>query len=315
LKKTKFFVLSVIDDLSDETNIITRLTDKLEELRCKFFCKEIELIRHDCGDDDSITEKLNNIGQGNKVIIIDTAIGSDSSAVLKREKPGKIKIENMAEKRREFYGYIAEKTLLSILPDIEVLSLSKGEVSDAEMALLADETVDMINGIYIEILAAQNKRAKNKWLLPLVFAAGALVSFVAMEYYQQTVKNDMYCEERKEGRQGPSYNDALHDQENYKGAIIYWKVTAHQDNIVFYKGDNRKMIALEDIDGIDNKLRMNMGTGKHARLQRILGRITGFSDGIPFVDVWEVRDNSISLRIFKKALRKIHDNWDKRVSG
>ncbi|MCD6311991.1 MAG: hypothetical protein J7M11_05985 [Elusimicrobia bacterium] len=312
MKKTKFFVLSVIDDQSDETNIIARLADKLEDLRDKFFCKDIELIRHDCSEDDSITEKLNKIGQGNKVIIIDTATGRDSSAVLKREKPGKIKIENMAGTRREFYGYIAEKTLLSILPDIEVLALSKREVSYGEMILLAGETVDMINGIYIEILAAQNKKAKNKWLLPLVFAAGALVSFGLTEYYQQTVKNDMYCEERKEGRQGPSYNDALRDQENYKGAIIYWKVTAHQDNIVFYKGDNRKMIALEDIDDIDNKLRMNMNTGKHARLQNILGEITGFENEIPVVEVWEVSDNSIG-RVIKNIFYR---NWHKkRIMG
>jgi len=310
LKKTKFFVLSVIDDQSDETNIIARLTDKLEELRYKFFCKEIELIRHDCGEEDSITEKLNKIGQRNKVIIIDTATGSDSSAVLKREKPGKIKIENMAEARMDFYGYIAKKTLLSILPDIEVLSLSKREVSDEEMTVLADETVDMINGIYIEILAAQNKKAKNKWLLPLVFAAGALVSFGLTEYYQQTVKNDMYCEERKEGRQGPSYDDALRDQENYKGAIIYWKVTAHQDNIVFYKGDNKKQIVIGNIDYLDNEL--FMGIGKHARLQLVLGEITGFKNGIPVVEVWDVSDNSIGVvikNIFYRSWRK------KRIMG
>ena len=310
MKNTKFVVLTIIDESNDETNIIARLADKLEELRYKFFCKEIELIGHNCGEDDSIIEKLNNIGPGNKVIIIDTAQERDSSTVLKREKPGKIKIENMAEMRRDFYGYIAKKTLLSILPDIEVLSLSKREVSDEEMAPLADETVDMINGIYIEILAAQNKKAKNKWLLPAVFAAGALVSFGLMEYYQQTVKNDMYCEERKEGRQGPSYKDALRDQVNYKGAVIYWKVTAHQDNIVFYKGDNKKQIVIGNIDDLDNEL--FMGIGKHARSQLILGEITGFENEIPVVEVWEVSDNSIG-HVIKNIFYR---NWHKkRIMG
>lgn len=244
------------------------------------------------------------------MIIVDTATDSDSSAVLKREKPGKLKIENMEETRRDFYGYIAKKTLLSLLPDMEIIALAYREINDEEMTLLAAETVDIINGIYIETLAVQNRKAKNKWLLPAVFAAGALVSFALKEYYQQMVKNDMYYEERKEGRQGSSYDDALRDKEMYKGVMIYWKITAHQDNILFYKGNNQKQIVIGNIDDLENEL--HMGIGKHARLHNILGKITGFENGIPVVDVFEVRDNSIERvikNIFYRSWRK------KRIMG
>lgn len=311
MKKIKFFILTVIDAQSDETNIIARLADKLEELRDKFFCKDMELIRCDCGEDDNITEKLNNIGQGNKVIIIDTATGNGSSAVLKSEKPGKLKIENMAETRREFYGYIRQKPFLSLLPDIQVIPLSQRDITDDKIALLADEAVDTINGIYIETLTAQNSKAKNKWLLPVVFAAGALVSFGLTEYYQQMVKNDFLRAERKLGRQGPSYDEAVKDKKKYTGAIIYWPVTAYRDDIFFYKGHTKKRIMLGSIFDPGDKL--HMGMGKSVRLKRILGKIIEFENGMPVVNVWEVSDNWFSLRIPKNILQKIHDNWAKRI--
>ncbi|PKM99554.1 MAG: hypothetical protein CVU78_05670 [Elusimicrobia bacterium HGW-Elusimicrobia-2] len=311
MNNSKFFVLTVIDVQSDETNIIARLVEKLEEFRDKFFCKDIELIRCDCGEDDNITEKLNNIGQGNKVIIIDTATGNGSSAVLRSEKPGKLKIEKMAETRREFYGYIAKRTFLSILPDIEVIALPQRDITEDEMILLADKTIEIINGIYTETLAAQNRKTKNKWLFPAVFAAGALVSFLATEYYQQMVKNDFLLAKRKLGRQGPSYDEAVNDMKKYSGTIIYWPVTAYRDDIFFYKGSTKKGIGIGSIFDPVDKLHMNMG--KHARFQRILGEITEFENGMPVVDVWEVSNNPLCPQFFKNMFNWGRDKQKNKV--
>jgi len=41
----------------------------------------------------------------------------------------------------------------------------------------------------------------------------------------------------------------------------------------------------------------------------------GYNKGYKSVPEVIFRDNSICLRMYKKALQKIHDNWDKRVSG
>ncbi|MFH1956892.1 MAG: tetratricopeptide repeat protein [bacterium] len=289
MKEIKVFILDIVDEINDDKNIVGGLLDKLEELREHFFCKNIEFIRHDYSEDGNIIGILNNIGQGNKVVIIDTSSRNDIPVILKRENLPKIEIGDMAESRREFYSYIGRRPLFSVLPDIEVFTLPSRDMTDEEITSLASEMIEEVNGIYIETLAEKNRKVKNKWLIPAVFTAGFLLSFAVTKYCQKRIKNDVYYDARREGRKGPSYNEAVKDKKKYIGSTVYWPVTAHVKNIALYKGSTRKRILLGNVYDTGHKLHMNMG--KSVRMKHILGKIRSFEDGVPVVDVIEVRDN------------------------